>query len=251
MLMADQDTLTPKKFFFDEHIFDEDHEEEIEEETPPPPTFSEEELEAAKKDSYDKGFARASEEAEQSREKFIAEQLEKISKDTATLFSAEQEREKRYESEALRLAMAIFERLFPALNEEKGLDEIRKFIEQVFAANDCPPKIKIIVRPDDVDDIQAHTDKLAAHLKPGQITVAGDETLGAGDCRLLWDNGGAERSANRLAGQIGAYLEEMLAEKPALHDNKDKDENGNGDHSTGKDTDAGLNEVDGDDDDNG
>lgn len=224
MNMAEQDTLSPKKFFFDEHIFDEDHEEGNEGESEPAPIFSEEELNDAKKQAYDKGYDQAKEDAENARERFVSELLERIAADTAGLFDAEHERNRLYEKEAVNLALSIFAKLYPEMGKTFGTEEIKALINKVFATGENPPEIKISVHPDYVDDIKTHIDTIAPHEKPATINVFGDPDMTISDCDLSWDDGGALRDAGSLAEQIRTYLEEMLAEKLSVHDNKTKSE---------------------------
>lgn len=235
--MPKQDTLPrkAKKFLFDRHIFDEDatpDEPEIDEADleppppPPPPTFSEDELNAARASSYEQGRSDAVAAEKASREQYIAEQLSHIETAFKNLASAEKTRIAAYEAESLRLAQAIFERLFPGLNEKNGLSEIQRVIRSVLESQSDQPEIIIDVHHDDEGDIRVLIEHLRETLHlAGRITVQGQDGLGKGDCRLRWKDGGAERSATRLAARIERVLKEMLADRPLLHDNEKDDGN--------------------------
>lgn len=217
------DTLTakPRKFFFDVNNFNDDFEEVVEEDLPPPPpTFSEAELEAARKEGYDRGKKDGLAEAQASREKFVATLLETISKSFATLFNAERERESKYETEAAILSRAIFRKLFPALNAKHGLAEVETVITRVLEGTRETPHITIEVHPDYIAAIETHARHIHAGLHGvGDITVTGNFALGPGDCKLQWPAGGAHRAAHALAAEIEKELARVLADRAGLHDN--------------------------------
>lgn len=213
---------TPKgqKFMFDLHCFDDNHVEEPEIVIPPPPTFSEEELATARAEAYAQGKKDGLEEARIAREKFIADQLQKIAKDMATLFAAESERESMFESESVRLARAAFARIFPALNERHGLEEVNKVIAGTIEACRNLPEIVIEVCPDYVEAVQQHIAQAATPLSATGITrVAGNNALSAGDCRLSWLDGGCVRTSAAIYAKIDVIFDEALADRGTVRDN--------------------------------
>ena len=219
--MAGRETL-PKshKFYFDKNCFDDDYVEEPEFVEPPPPTFSEAELATAKEESYARGKKDGLEEARLSREKFVADLTQKINKDFAALFAAESARAARYEAEAVYLARAVFARLFPALNERHGLAEAEAVIINTLESCRSLPEITIEVNPDYVDSIQENIGRALQSLSnAGICRVAGNPALKTGDCVLSWQDGGASRSAEAIAAQIGLIFEQTLADKARLRDN--------------------------------
>ena len=212
-----------KKFMFDTHDFNDDVEEEIEEEVePPPPTFSEEELEKAKQKSFDDGYRQAKQEAENSRERQITEYSGIITQHLTDLFSQEEQRIKLYEAESISLAHAIFEQLFPTYSKKHGLDEVKQTIESVLERHYENPSITISVPADYVEDIKTMVTERLDQTIAERITVTADKKLGAGDCHISWNNGGARRSATLIAENISTHLQQTLEEQPDMdHNNKD------------------------------
>ena len=210
------------KFYFDQNNFDDDYEEEVEEEEPPPPTFSEDELALAQKKSFEQGKREGLAEAQASREKQVANLIATITTNFQTLFDAENERAAKYETEALVLSKAIFTKLFPHLNESKGLDEVFAVINSVLETQKEQSEIIIETNPEFVDSIENRLKESLPSIA-GQviIQVIGAGDLGAGDCRMSWKDGGAARNADFLAGEIHRQLEHMLADQPLLHDNSE------------------------------
>lgn len=220
-IMAEQDTLSKaRKFLFDQNCFDDGYVEEPEFVEPPPPMFSEAELEATKQEFYARGKKDGLEEARVSREKFVADLMQKISRDFTTLFAAESARAAQYEAEAVYLARAVFARLFPALNERHGLAEVEQVIVKILENARGLPEVIIEVNPDYVESVQQRVAALADALSStGTCRVAGNAALKAGDCRLRWQDGGGTRSAETIAAQIGHIFEQTLADRARLRDN--------------------------------
>ena len=225
--MPTKRNTSPKaqKFLFDQNCFDDGYVEEPEFVEPPPPTFSEAELEAAKQEFYARGKKDGLEEARISREKFVADLMQKISRDFATLFAAESARASLYEAEAVYLARAVFARLFPGLNERHGLEEVEQVIIKTLENARGLPEITVEVSPDYVESVQQRIAATAEALSAAGICrIAGNETLKAGDCRLIWQDGGGARSAETIAAQIGRIFEQTLADRARLRDNGEGDQ---------------------------
>lgn len=227
--MADtkEKTRKPQKFLFDMNCFDEGYVEEVIPEEPPPPVFSEQEVEAARKEGYERGRREAAAEAQASRERHIADLLGTIGKNFRTLFDAETAREGRFEREAVELARTIFTRLFPALNARQGPDEVEEVIATVLESRKEAQEIVIEVHPDYSESIAKRLENTAGSLQGGaRISVSGNAALGPGDCRMNWNDGGARRDATGIAEEIHRQLEQLLAERAALKDNGSRNTEG-------------------------
>lgn len=215
-----------KKFLFDRHIFDEPDVEEKEENLPPPPpTFSEEELEAARASAYDKGKRDGRAEEKAARDTEIANLLKTIVNALPDLLAAEDRREKRYEQEAVALALAALRVLFPALEARHGLVEAESLIRGVLENAQGRTNISIDVSPDSVEPIESHLATIATRLEGVRIAVRPDDRLGPGDCKLGWKDGGAVRDARALADEIARRIEEILAGRLATRHNEDGSDN--------------------------
>ncbi len=222
----DNKTRKPEKFFFDMNCFDDGYVEEVIPEEPPPPVFSLQELDAAKKESYDRGRREALAEAQASREKHIADLVGTINKNFKTLFDAETARESRFEREAVLLAREIFRKLFPSLNARQGPNEVEEAIDAVLERRKDAPEIVIEVHPDYSEAIGKRLESSASALHGARINVSGNAALGPGDCRMNWNDGGARRDATGIAEEIHKHLEQLLAGRAALQDNESMDTEG-------------------------
>jgi flagellar assembly protein FliH len=202
----------PHKFMFDLNIFDEDYIEEPEEpEEPPPPTFSEEELEAAKKEAYDRGRQDARREEKESREQFIAAQLEVVASTLPQIFKEEDLREKRYEEEVLQLAGNILKKLFPVFNERHGLEEVLDVIGKIVNSQENQSKVKIEVAEDIASDLHKHLEKVLTDQGRERTEIIPVQDIGPGSCRVSWKDGGAVRDAITISQKIEESLVQLLA----------------------------------------
>lgn len=216
------DRTAKKKFLFDMNIFDEPEEEEVLAEPPPPPapTFSEAQLEAAKTKAFEEGRQQGIEESLESREEQLAGIMRMISGDTQKLFIAEEEREKLYEAEAVRLTLAIFERLFPLYTAQHGFDELKSVLNDILHRQEGQAEILIETAPSQCEGVEAHIAKLPPLSGKTVFKVAGNESLQEGACKLSWTNGGAVYNSAAMAEEIQTILEETLAVAPTNRHDK-------------------------------
>lgn len=199
-----------RKYLFDLNNFDSPDTPEIEEDLPPPPpVYSEEELDAAKKESFEQGRITGHEEEQQTRDQYIAGQISELNTQILGLFLAEQIREKRFEQEVIHLCRALTSKLFPVLTKRDGYAEIEQVITNVISKQ---PKaiIHIEVPTDDVDAIKAHLASLK-DIETDRLTIIGNEDLSKGNCRMKWQDGGATRDHQALSAAIFKELDDVLA----------------------------------------
>ncbi|MCB1530691.1 MAG: hypothetical protein H6853_05160 [Rhodospirillales bacterium] len=208
-----------KKFFFDLHDFsDPNAAEEIEEELPPP-VFNEEQLEAARREAHALGRQAGLDEAAASREQLVANMLRNISESFSKLFASEHIREKQFEQESVKLALEMLEKLFPDLNEKIGQSEIKNMIANVLHTHSGQNSVRIEIAPavkKDVEDLlQSHMDShQSGREKQPLYKIIEKEDMKEGECRMLWDEGGAIRSPDRITEEIRKEFKKLLPSQP-------------------------------------
>lgn len=208
MANPQKDSDKDRKFFFDLHDFTDPNEKGGKHATP---VFSAEEMEAARQSSFDQGRLKGLNEANASREQTIANTLQQIAAQFAVMFAGEQEREMRYEQEAVLLTLRTLEKLFPAMNEKIGAFEAEQAVRKVLKSAADQSEISIRIHPDFTGDIEAIVAPLRnKDVNPPTFHIIGDAALAPGDCRLSWADGGAVRDAAFLARTIKADLMDLL-----------------------------------------
>lgn len=217
-----QDTSqTEEKFLFHIHNFSEGF--VPEEEEPPPPVYSQQDLDKAKKDAHAAGREEALAEAKASRGQKVSETLETIANQTAKLFDQENVREKRYEQEAVALALAAFKKLFPLYMEKFGSDELEAQISAILQEQSGQQAITFHVSTENTEAITAFAQKLKDSNNTLNLKVVTDETLSDKAARLSWSDGGALRDPSIIAQQITDRMQEMLAGTTANSHDKNED----------------------------
>ncbi len=216
-----------EKFFFDMNVFDENGMEQRElDANKPPPSFGIEIVESAREEGFAKGKQTGLAESKASRDQHVTKILEKIAQDTVTIFDAENAREKIYEIESTKLAMAIFQKLFPVYNEKCGFEELKGTLGDILQKAAGQSEIAIDIHPDYASEVEKHLGNIPPTAGTDtKVIVRENDSLGAGDCRLSWADGGAIRNSLEMADKIVVALEEALAAQGVnVHDSSTKDE---------------------------
>lgn len=105
--------------------------------------------------------------------------------------------------EAASLAVVALQKLYPALAEKGGLDEVKKAFESASQSFQDQKEITFFVHPNLVEDTKVF---VAEAKTPVRISVEGDPMLEVTDCRLSWDQGGVERYVKWMAYEISKLL---------------------------------------------
>jgi flagellar assembly protein FliH len=207
-----------KRYFFDLNNFDQPEEPEPDPDLPPPPPmFSLEELGQARDEAFAAGRESGLEEARVSREQYVAEQIARINGDLKGLFLAEQMRENLFEKEVLALCSALFRKAFPAMNAIQGIEEVKAVLLAVLSHQERS-QIVIEVPENDVEAIQSMTASLT-NVEPESLVIKVGADLGAGSCRLFWQDGGAVRNHEALASALADQIEALLASAAKKNNN--------------------------------
>lgn len=187
-----------KKFMFDANDFDKKPPTEE-----PPPSFSEAQISAAKGESYAQGKKDGVKEARAAQEEKITTLLQTIDTHAQRLIADEDRRDIEMMANAVKLAMRMTTKLLPHLSQQAGIGEIERTILQAITARKDEPRITILVSSAHAEALQARLDAMALEKGyAGRLTLTVDDHLPPGDCRVEWNNGGAERIYERLYADI-------------------------------------------------
>jgi len=178
---------------------------------PPPPTFSEEELTLAREQAYDQGRQAGHNEAAQSLEQMIGMSLATAAHHLQALGAAQAAEGEAIAKEAAAVAVAIVRKLHPEFARLYGLEEIEAAVLDCLRNLDRTPKVTLKVHPELVDAVKEKIEGLAERAAfDGKLGVLADGSLGPGDCRVEWGDGGAERDQSAVWAQIDQAVEAAL-----------------------------------------
>lgn len=178
--------------------------EEVEPPPPaPPPLFTEEDLEAVRDEARMLGHAEGLKDAEDSAMHFLVQALESIAEQLGAMRARQDEANVETHRTAATLAVAAVKKLLPRFAELHGVGEIEALVAECVPHILNEPRLILRVAPPHADVIQARIEALARDRGfEGMVVVMADESMGLADCRLEWDNGGAERDVEMLFQRI-------------------------------------------------
>lgn len=170
---------------------------------PPPPLFTEEDLEAVREEARVLGHAEGLKDAEDSAMHFQVQALESIAEQIGSLRARQDEANREAHRAAALLAVAAVKKLLPRFAAAHGVEEIEALVAECVPHILNEPRLILRVATQHAEAIQGRIEALARDRGfEGTVVVMADDTLGLADCRLEWDDGGAERDVETLFQRI-------------------------------------------------
>jgi flagellar assembly protein FliH len=169
--------------------------------------------------AYRKGFAAGEEQAQQEIAQRIAATLAVIGDGLTRLDGALGTIETRLETEAVEVAVAVASKLAPAMIAREPLAEIAALATECFQQLVATPHVAVRVGPAIYETAKSKIEEITrAGGFEGRLAVTSDETLGSGDCRIEWTDGGVIRdqaaTISAIDELVGRYISARTA--PAL-----------------------------------
>lgn len=171
---------------------------------PPPPTFSEADLISARQEGYDKGFQEATLASKNSHEARLAQMASEMLRQVQGHISTHNMNMSVGEHEALGMALAIVEHVFPVLNEKIGVDQFLFDAQQLLQQARGQEKVVFHVHPEMVHDLSAF---LAGH---DDVSLASSTDVQPGDIRMTWMHGGAEMTREDIMQKVIKLMRDAL-----------------------------------------
>jgi len=173
----------------------------------PVKTFTEEEVTKARDDGFAAGKEAGQKAAEEAIERDIERTLESVTQQLTELSKIQTEAIERRDREAIEAALAIIRKLFPSLAEAHGMTEIEAIIGDCLARLRGEARVVIRVADLVLDAVNERVATLATKAGfEGKIVLIAQEDLQAGDVRVEWADGGAERDSGSLWHEIDAVV---------------------------------------------
>lgn len=188
----------------------------------PPPLFTEEDLEVAREEARVLGHAQGLKDAEESALHFQAHALERIAEEIGGMRVLQAQANAETHRMAAALAISVVKKLLPRFAAENGAAEIEALVEDCVPHILNEPRLILRVSPMHTEAIRHRIEMLARDRGfEGTVVVMEDETIGAADCRLEWNNGGAERDVASLFQRIEDIVARNSKSAPAVSDETD------------------------------
>lgn len=129
--------------------------------------------------------------------------LENIEKELKDIIATIDIRSKQIEKDYLFLLKESLKKIVPTVLEDDAQNIVSKFIEDNFDAMKKEPKLSFYVNSEIALMIKS---KIEAFLEKnnfeGRVLINVDDNLLASDCKIEWENGGVQRSAQKIIERI-------------------------------------------------
>ena len=168
-------------------------------------------VEEARASGFLAGVAQGRAEAALEAERDIGRALERVAEALAAMTREVALVERRLETEAVEVAVAIAGKLAPALIAREPFAEIAALATDCFGSLVGAPHVVIRVNDVSYEAAKAQLTEIAAASGfAGRVVVLAEPHVAVGDCRIEWADGGVLRSRaqteSAIADAVGRYL---------------------------------------------
>lgn len=179
---------------------------------PPPPTFSEAELQAARAEAEQRGFAAGEQAAEEKQQAQILALLTRLTAALEGLVQQAGAQQAAQQTDIGDIALTIARKLLPDFMAEQTLGHISALLSQVCHAMTQEPRLVVRVPDSLLDPLQQQLAAITqASAYAGKVVLLADATLPATDCKIEWADGGIEFSSASLWQKIDEAVRQAKA----------------------------------------
>lgn len=169
------------------------------------------EMDEARATAHAEGVAAGRAEAEQEIGRRIADASAAIGAQLNQLFAQGTKDHATQIREAITAATEIVKRLLPALGRREAMTEVEALIADCLARLHDEPRLVVRVADELLDPVRQRVDQLAgAAGYAGRVILLADNTLKAGDARVEWADGGADRDTAALWREIESAIQRYV-----------------------------------------
>ncbi len=162
---------------------------------------TDEDLAAARAQSFAEGRAAMQAEQEAADEQEIFTLLTQLSGAVESLCTQRRSEIDNAATQAGELALTICRKILPTLSAQNAMTEIEGWIVRTITEMQDEPRLVVRVADAKVEDLQTRFERMAGAFE-GSLVLLGDDELAETDCSLLWADGGAERKLDRLWAEL-------------------------------------------------
>lgn len=181
---------------------------------PGTPAFVGTDLEAARAEAYAAGLQAGLAEAAAGAEARTADAIGALADAAARLLEVRRSASEAIERDALALVRTVLQKAVPALCRRDPLAEFEALVAQCLGELIDEPRLVLRVADQDFDAIEARIGPLVKQAGfAGKLVLLADAALSAGDGRIEWADGGAERTLPRFMAELDTMLARTLSEE--------------------------------------
>ncbi|MFA6280428.1 MAG: FliH/SctL family protein [Bdellovibrionales bacterium] len=179
-------------------------------------TFSQEQLEAAQKGAYEKGFSEGQKTMAEDQQQYMNTLLSKIDQNTSHLITESLGEWQRQLAQLQEIALVIARKIMPTFVARHGLEEVESIVAKIVTEMSHEPRLVFRVNEAQFDDAKTRINAIAESAAyAGKLVILGDPDLGPSECRVEWADGGIERDIRALWQDIDRVMDEVQTLEPA------------------------------------
>ena len=176
------------------------------------PIFTEQEVETAKHDAYEKGKEEGIQNAADAIEKRMSETLENLCTRFQSLFDQQKIANAQMFEDATNTAIAIARKCFPHLTSSEALKVIENMVRTVLSELLEEPNVTIHLNETLIGPMNDRITRIAKDANfAGRILIEEDTSVAPGDCQITWGSGSAERNVDALLQLTDEIVAQNLA----------------------------------------
>jgi flagellar assembly protein FliH len=170
--------------------------------------FTRGELEATRQSALAEGHAAGLAEAAEAAQSLTADALAQIAESLAALLAAQDATTMDTQRRAVAAMQTIVAKLVPGLAAKDPLAEVEAFATKCLHEAIDEPRVVLRIAQEIYEPLRERLDTLAnAAGYAGRIVLLADDAIAAGDARVEWADGGAERNLAAQCTEIDELLE--------------------------------------------
>lgn len=197
--LAKDGTQPVQKFMFSRSFADDLDMDPLDPKQAKKPTYTQEQLDEAKRQSFDEGKAAGQKAMMDDQQKYLNVLLSGLDKKLGHMSDTMTQFQQQLLTHAQGIALAIAKKILPAYTVRYGLDEIEAIVSQVLTDMAHEPRLVVRVGEAQFETVSGKMSALAEQKAySGKVVVLCEESLGPTDCRIEWADGGIERDINTL-----------------------------------------------------
>ncbi|WP_420416375.1 hypothetical protein [Pacificispira sp.] len=178
--------------------------------------YTEEDLAAAKQESYMEGhadgFREGHAESMDTLERQLNDLLERLAPLVSELGGVQREANERAQANMARIVQELMTKIMPIYIRKHGCDEALAVVSECLSELQDPGRLTIHLAEETADLLGDRLNKAAQRAGfEGQIRLLTDEELGPSDVRVDWGAGGAERHYDSIKTAIDAAIDRAVA----------------------------------------
>lgn len=175
-------------------------------------TYTQEELDLARHEGFQQGLLEGTSKAEENQNKIIIGLLDRVGQKLHLLLEQDEMREKQSKTLALQATLHIVKTFWPKLQNSFSTQELNDFIAQSLAENSSETRIVLRVNDTELDLVAGMLPRIKELQGfQGKVITLSDDNVMAGDCKIEWADGGAEKLSRHTMQQVEGLIERMLS----------------------------------------